>query len=131
MLRVQLSSSELCHLTFVRVWTSGLEQSHFTAFASVGQQALAVSGAELEALGSSGEQNTLRSFSQALQDQLQSRAEECAPKCGVVGPRVCVTTHILKGHLSSRVRAVLLARLGVVWAHWLSVMPPEWMVLAY
>ena len=82
MLRVQLSSSELCHLTFVRVWTSGLEQSHFTAFASVGQQALAVSGAELEALGNSGEQNTLRSFSQALQEH---------PLCGlpllrVVGP---------------------------------------------
>ena len=48
-LRVQLSS-ELCHLTFVRVWTSSLKQSRFMAFASVGQQVLAISGAELKAV---------------------------------------------------------------------------------
>ena len=79
-----MSSSELCHLTFVRLWTSDLKQSHFMAFASVGPQALAVSGAELEAVGELRGTEHPPFLSQALQEQLQSRAEECAPKCGVV-----------------------------------------------
>ena len=101
------------------------------AFASVGPQALAVSGAELEAVGELRGTEHPPFLSQALQEQLQSRAEECAQMRGGVGPEFAWP------HTSSRsvfpagsVQCCWHVR-GGSGAHWLSAMPPEWMMLAH
>ena len=88
MLSVALPSPEKRPLAFAQVSTSGLRYSHFTARASVSQRALEVSGSVLEAVGCSGEQNTIHAFSQApLGTTPKQGGGACNKRLHGVGPK--------------------------------------------